>query len=145
MPKDIITDEEKIFGKTAVAGGSVFYENSMLSNQQSISAAEFKKRKTEFESVYGDYTEQNLAKFRQDKEGGVSGKEAVSRVLEKTISNYAAGDLGDKQVGQIYSSFSELKDAFIKFEPDFSNVQLINSSCACLNWMNFECIHCIQK
>lgn len=95
LPTDTITDEEEKFGKkreSRAAGltpgstiSTVTYENSPLSSKKKISEQEFLDLKSDFEFTYKDYNEQNLAKFRQDKEG-LSDKQIRLRQLDAYIA-----------------------------------------------------------
>jgi hypothetical protein len=59
--------------------------------KKKLSEKEFLALKSDFELTYGDYTEQNLAKFRQDKEG-LSDKQIRLRELDA----YIAQNVGNK-------------------------------------------------
>lgn len=70
-----------------VRGGKSLAINSPFTNKSSLTLAEHNKRKEEYRLAYGDYTEQNLAKFRQDKEG-LSDKQVRLRTLDAYIAQY---------------------------------------------------------
>lgn len=95
LPTDTITDEEEKFGKrreyraaSSTPGSTistVTYENSPLSSKKKLSEQEFLDLKSDFELTYGDYNDQNLAKFRQDKEG-LSDKQIRLRQLDSAVA-----------------------------------------------------------
>jgi len=95
LPTDTITDEEEKFGKrreyrtASLTPGStistVTYENSPLSSKKKLSEEEFLALKSDFEFLHKDYNDQNLAKFRQDKEG-LSDKQIRLRQLDSAVA-----------------------------------------------------------
>ncbi len=94
LSTDTISNEEEKFGKRKVASPSglnpgagtiVTYQNSPLSSKENLSEQEFLALKSDFELTYGDYNEQNLAKFRQDKEG-LSNEQIRLRQLDAYIA-----------------------------------------------------------
>ena len=94
LSTDTISDEEDKLGKRKVASPSglnpgagtiVTYQNSPLSSKKNLSEQEFLDLKSDFELTYGDYNDQNLAKFRQDKEG-LSDKQIRLRQLDAAIA-----------------------------------------------------------
>ena len=68
-------------------GGKSLAINSAFTNKNSITLEEHNKRKEEYRLQYGDYNEQDLAKFRQDKEG-LSDKQIRLRTLDAYIPMY---------------------------------------------------------
>ena len=95
LSTDTISDEEDKLGKrreyraaSSTPGSTistVTYENSPLSSKKKLSEQEFLNLKSDFELTYGDYNDQNLAKFRQDKEG-LSDKQIRLRQLDSAVA-----------------------------------------------------------
>jgi len=95
LSTDTISNEEDKFGKrreyrtaSSTPGSTistVTYENSPLSSKKKLSEQEFLALKSDFELTYGDYNDQNLAKFKQDKEG-LSDKQIRLRQLDSAVA-----------------------------------------------------------
>lgn len=111
MSNETIVNPKMMKEAKGTAGGRSIVINSIFSNKETISYEEHNERIERYKSKYGEYTEQNLAKFRQDEEG-LSDQEKRSRVLEKNISNFAAIEKGNRQVGEDFDNINQLKEFF---------------------------------
>jgi len=121
-PKPEIIPGRYSGGGGGTGQGGTLASNSPFTNENSISFKEHEKRKTEFEQTYETYTEQNLAKFRQDKEGR-SEQEDRTRALENLAFNTNANNEGNKPAKKVFNSLDEIKTKYSLTEKELKELK----------------------